>query len=563
LNEVEEINKIDVGSVLSIEDHFLSPDSDEHVRGCYRDLRSYLPRLASFYLKTQGSHKESLKWFGETEGTFIVALGGDGCRFGKNDTACSFLASFLNTGKRVASSNDNFLIFGANCEETSKVVHKYIQELCKQIDDLKGKIFEINGLHVTFKFQELPNDMKMLAMLGGELSNAATYFSSFANVSKNDCTDVTGKFGSEPGCKWKPWSYSDRLKTVKAVDTFKKPLTSQAITEKSKRSKVTEFIAKQNSRQEFTPLLGKLIDTAHVEPLHLKNNAWQYFFKSLLKEAVAKTSLSASKQAVFADLAPDCCLARVVTSLQYEVKAKRLAGKVKKWFDETQGKKLDISYRFTGKESRLFCHNFMRLIKYLSCENDNQKQRQTVLTLVYIGLRLRDCCSIFNRFEVKEKYPTTLQTLAIEYFRANAMFLPSSINPTIWTLGHVVPVHARAVYNTYKQGLLTVTMEGREAKHIFLHRLSVNTSYRNRWYEIFKHEFIMLVWLPEQGHNTCSYTPSKSVYIPPRVFNDNNYCYCGLEKSDPENTSCDFCGDPLLSLIHASVTQCKIVDGLA
>ena len=27
-------------------------------------------------------------------------------------------------------------------------------------------------------FEELPNDMKMLAMLGGELSNSATYFSS-------------------------------------------------------------------------------------------------------------------------------------------------------------------------------------------------------------------------------------------------------------------------------------------------------------------------------------------------------------------------------------------------
>lgn len=52
---------------------------------------------------------------------------------------------------------------------------------------------------------------------------------SFANVSKNDCTDLKGKFGSETGCKWKPWTYSDRLKTAKAVDTFKKPLKSQAI----------------------------------------------------------------------------------------------------------------------------------------------------------------------------------------------------------------------------------------------------------------------------------------------------------------------------------------------
>ena len=57
-------------------------------------------------------------------------------------------------------------------------------------------------------------------------------------------------------------------------------------------------------------------------------------------------------------------------------------------------------------------------------------------------------------------------------------------------------------------------MEGREAKHVALKRLSVNTTYQNRWQEIFRHEFIMLIWLPEQGHEPCSYEPRKSVYIP-------------------------------------------------
>lgn len=60
----------------------------------------------------QNSHKDSLNWFGETEGTFLIAFGGDGGPFGKNETACSFPISFLNTGKRIASSSDNFLILG-------------------------------------------------------------------------------------------------------------------------------------------------------------------------------------------------------------------------------------------------------------------------------------------------------------------------------------------------------------------------------------------------------------------------------------------------------------------
>ena len=44
--------------------------------------------------------KVALKWFGETEGRLVVAFEGDGCPFGKNESACSFLISFLNVGKR-------------------------------------------------------------------------------------------------------------------------------------------------------------------------------------------------------------------------------------------------------------------------------------------------------------------------------------------------------------------------------------------------------------------------------------------------------------------------------
>lgn len=210
---------------------------------------------------------------------------------------------------------------------------------------------------------------------------------------------------------------------------------------KTKRSKVTEFIAHQKSRQEFTPLVGKLIDNAYVEPRHLKNNAWQYLFKALFKESIGKSNILPS-QKTFSDVPEDSCFANMVTALQYEVKAKRLATKIKKWFDETQRKQADLQNRFTGKESQSFCHNFMRLIKVLRREGDSKKQRQTVLTLVYVGIRLTDCCSIFNRFEVQETDLTELKSLAEECYRANAMFLPTAVNPTIWTIGHVLPVHA-------------------------------------------------------------------------------------------------------------------------
>ena len=141
----------------------------------------------------------------------------------------------------------------------------------------------------------------------------------------------------------------------------------------------------------------------------------------------------------------------------------------------------------------------MWLVKWLSSEKDSKCQRQTVLICAYVGLKLRDCVSIFNRFDITAEQLSQLAVVAREYFRANALFLPSSVNSTVWTIGHIIPSHEQDVHRKYKQGLGTVTMEGREAKHIALKKLSENTTFQRQWPEIFKHEFVMLIWLPEQG----------------------------------------------------------------
>ena len=136
---------------------------------------------------------------------------------------------------------------------------------------------------------------------------------------------------------------------------------------------------------------------------------------------MAKSNIPATCK-TFSEVPQDTCLGRVVTALKCEVKAGRLAKKVRKWFDETQGKAGDLQYRFTGKESRLFCHNFSRLLTFLRQEGDSQKQQQTVLTLAYAGLRLRDLCSIVNQFQVEDTHLEQLPTLAQEYYRATVSY---------------------------------------------------------------------------------------------------------------------------------------------
>ena len=98
----------------------------------------------------------------------------------------------------------------------------------------------------------------------------------------------------------------------------------------------------------------------------------------------------------------------------------------------------------------------MRLIKWLSCESDSRKESQTVFTLAYLGVRLRDCVSPFNRFEITLAQIGQLSIACHEYFKVNSLLLPSSVNPTVWTLGHIVPAHCHQVLEKYGQGFINI-----------------------------------------------------------------------------------------------------------
>jgi len=95
-NLVEQLKKIDVEPVHEIVPGYLEGlETENPVNGAHRDLR-HIPSNACQILSSE-NRKESLKGLA---GTFQIALGGDGCPFGKNESTCSFLVSFLNVGRR-------------------------------------------------------------------------------------------------------------------------------------------------------------------------------------------------------------------------------------------------------------------------------------------------------------------------------------------------------------------------------------------------------------------------------------------------------------------------------
>ena len=95
--------------------------------------------------------------------------------------------------------------------------------------------------------------MKMLAFLGGELTNAAYFFAAFANMNRDDKNDISKKLSLKGDFTWKLFTYEKR-KADAAKDASKKAkLHTKNLKECIFRRNLTSFIGKSlNSRQEKT-----------------------------------------------------------------------------------------------------------------------------------------------------------------------------------------------------------------------------------------------------------------------------------------------------------------------
>jgi hypothetical protein len=112
------------------------------------------------------------------------------------------------------------------------------------------------------------------------------------------------------------------------------------------------------------------------------------------------------------------------------------------------------------------------------------------------------------------------------------------------------------VFEKYQLGLNAVSMEGRESKHVAIARYSRNTTFSGRWWQIFRYEFVQLVWLRERGYYLADNIAYKQTYIPSRVTLGES-CHCGFHKSSQEK--CYYCSHKYRKGIEDSVLAGKLL----
>ena len=90
--------------------------------------------------------------FGSEHFKFLVGIGADGAPFGEHDEVMAWLVSFLNSGDRITSHNENFLIDGGNCIEGHVCMKRYARKIPNDIQVIESKEYFVSGHKVTFSF---------------------------------------------------------------------------------------------------------------------------------------------------------------------------------------------------------------------------------------------------------------------------------------------------------------------------------------------------------------------------------------------------------------------------
>jgi hypothetical protein len=314
-----------------------------NLRGCRRDLEELLLKLADVYLKIDEEH-HILNWFGQPRGSFSITLGADGAPFGKYGTETCLLLGVINVSTSLASCDHNYLLMGADAKEENEILLQVYRQISEEMAVIETKQYEIQNTAVTFVCELMPNDLKMLATLGGELNNCATYPSSFSSVRKDELCKLISKDTFLANHIVVPWDYDKRMRDVEALQSFKqKLLKSDKCSHTTTRQKITNFIAGRNSRQEFTPVVGRYIEKALLEPLHTRNNAFQQLNELILLNALDRTGANILRSAkIVSSIPADTAAARYFEALKVKVQAGKLYYRLVRWFEEKRPKGLPL-----------------------------------------------------------------------------------------------------------------------------------------------------------------------------------------------------------------------------
>ena len=214
-----------------------------------------------------------------------------------------------------------------------------------------------------------------------------------------------------------------------------------------------------------------------------------------------------------------------------------LAKKLVAWFNENRDAKQerDFGFRFRGRESFNYLQGFPSLIQMLKSKV-NKSGYDRLIQVFYQSFYLRHLVSFSVRIENIDSIDIPEIILTGKKLFTCCSLHDTRITPSLWNFSQVAPQHCKDLIDNFNLGLGINSMEGREQKHQQIRKYSENTTVQQRWNYIFRHEFIQLVYLRENGFDKLRYKKQNVKYVPDLL---DKHCECSLPLLDGKCQICD------------------------
>ncbi len=228
-----------------------------------------------------------------------------------------------------------------------------------------------------------------------------------------------------------------------------------------------------------------------------------------------------------------------------------IAKKVKEHHDNTKTCYNKLQVRLIGAQAIKLAQLFYRLVDCLACENESEAQKLLRLALSKIGQMLRDAGTLFNKINCNNSDLELLSETPSIYYNLHALFFPDRVTLTVWTMGCALRYHANKLYNEFSIGYGIVSCQSKEAKHASVkkdlslsNRHMSNSVSDNKWWQVFRAEYIQCFYIPEFHPQPCSFSSHYASCVP-KQCSVEGVCNCGRDCISGYN-ECKTCLDSVV-----------------
>ena len=500
-----------------------------------------------------------------------------------------------NFGVRVRSREFQYLLHCVSLGEKHEMLELLWKQHADEMQLLESSVFTVCGRECTVEFQPSA-DMSWQSWACNEVNQAATHPSPYANVHKNNMCILGGTIGPSTNDTWTPYSNYVRTEHVKEVNKYLSTLPT-TLASSTRHEKLLSFMAENGIRQLGLPRIGIFADRVRPDPLHCEINAWQHLLDLVYTESVRRNLFEKFIEILSAPVglenlhgeeaflennpsqenAADETLSKIdipqniniilqenataSISRALECKAQEssacarkvqgcglvyLASKIKEHFG-VEAKRLNkLPTRLIGSQAISLARHGYRLVDALQFDEESPLEMTKRLAISKAIEYLRNASGLFNRINLSSVGEVDQLTEFCQlYFNILALFFPSSVNVTVWTVGYAIPFHARKLYEEYNIGYGILSLQAKESKHagikgdLLLTNRSNQSSTSGKWWQVMRSNYIRSFYLPEHQPAPPSYVSHFKSRTPSHC-SSVGYCGCGRSK-DIVDEQCAVC----------------------